>query len=55
MYVLMSERVFSLSEISQLQDSTQAFWGMGKDGKGQNELGKALERLRSYFRLDGRA
>ncbi|KAJ6541805.1 hypothetical protein B0H19DRAFT_1174732 [Mycena capillaripes] len=26
------------------------FWGVGKDGKGQNELGKALERLRAKIR-----
>ncbi|KAF8991533.1 hypothetical protein BDQ17DRAFT_1254835 [Cyathus striatus] len=27
------------------------FWGIGKDGKGRNELGKALERLRSTLKL----
>jgi len=27
-----------------------AFWGLGPDGRGRNELGKALERLRAGFR-----
>ena len=27
-----------------------AFWGCGADGKGKNELGKALVRLRIQFR-----
>ena len=29
------------------QDS---FWGAGANGKGQNQLGKALERLRAELR-----
>ncbi|TRM64439.1 DUF1768-domain-containing protein, partial [Schizophyllum amplum] len=29
---------------------TDDFWGIGKDGKGRNELGKALMRLRDEFR-----
>jgi len=34
-----------------IEDSAaDAFWGIGKDGKGRNELGKALERLRSVLR-----
>ncbi|KAJ6601215.1 hypothetical protein DFH09DRAFT_558811 [Mycena vulgaris] len=29
-----------------VEDSADgAFWGIGKDGQGRNELGKALERL----------
>ena len=27
-----------------------AFWGCGADGKGRNELGKALEQLRARLR-----
>jgi len=27
-----------------------AFWGCGADGKGRNELGRALERLRAQLR-----
>lgn len=27
-----------------------SFWGCGADGKGRNELGKALERLRKRLR-----
>jgi len=31
-----------------IEDSDKdAFWGVGPDGKGRNELGKCLERLRA--------
>lgn len=34
-----------------VEDShVDAFWGVGKNGKGRNELGKALVRLRERFR-----
>lgn len=34
-----------------VQDSDKdAFWGIGADGRGRNELGKALERLRTKLR-----
>lgn len=34
-----------------VQDSDKdAFWGVGPDGNGRNELGKALERLRTQLR-----
>ncbi|KAH9942727.1 hypothetical protein B0H21DRAFT_696088 [Amylocystis lapponica] len=34
-----------------VEDSAKdAFWGIGADGSGSNELGKALERLRSRLR-----
>ncbi|TFK69961.1 DUF1768-domain-containing protein [Pluteus cervinus] len=34
-----------------IEDSDKdAFWGVGPDGKGRNELGKALERLRDQLR-----
>ncbi|KAG6895876.1 hypothetical protein C0992_011836 [Termitomyces sp. T32_za158] len=34
-----------------VEDSDKdAFWGIGPDRKGRNELGKALERLRNKFR-----
>lgn len=33
------------------QDSDKdAFWGVGSDRRGRNELGKALERLRTRLR-----
>ncbi|KAJ3732656.1 hypothetical protein DFJ43DRAFT_1154051 [Lentinula guzmanii] len=36
-----------------VEDSDKdAFWGIGADGRGRNELGKALERLREQFRAD---
>ncbi|KAF9790507.1 hypothetical protein BJ322DRAFT_998827 [Thelephora terrestris] len=31
-----------------------SYWGCGADGKGQNELGKALERLRTRLRKERR-
>jgi predicted NAD-dependent protein-ADP-ribosyltransferase YbiA (DUF1768 family) len=37
--------------LTHVQDSDKdAFWGVGPDGKGRNELGKALERLRTKLR-----
>ncbi|KAJ7762363.1 swarming motility ybiA domain protein, partial [Mycena maculata] len=34
-----------------VEDSAEdAFWGIGKHQRGRNELGKALERLRSQLR-----
>jgi len=34
-----------------VEDSDKdAFWGVGADGRGSNELGKALERLRTKLR-----
>jgi ribA/ribD-fused uncharacterized protein len=36
-----------------IEDSDKdSFWGIGADGRGRNELGKALERLRAQFRGD---
>ncbi|KAF8808629.1 DUF1768-domain-containing protein [Phlegmacium glaucopus] len=38
-----------------IEDSDKdAFWGVGADGKGRNELGKCLERLRARLRGTGR-
>ncbi|XP_006459620.1 hypothetical protein AGABI2DRAFT_191527 [Agaricus bisporus var. bisporus H97] len=37
-----------------VEDSDKdSFWGIGADGKGFNELGKGLERLRSRLRKEG--
>ncbi|KAJ3561708.1 hypothetical protein NP233_g10028 [Leucocoprinus birnbaumii] len=37
-----------------VEDSDKdSFWGIGADGKGSNELGKALERLRARLRREG--
>lgn len=34
-----------------VEDSQKdSFWGVGADGRGHNELGKALERLRTRLR-----
>jgi diaminohydroxyphosphoribosylaminopyrimidine deaminase/5-amino-6-(5-phosphoribosylamino)uracil reductase len=38
-------------ELTVRQDSDKdAFWGIGADRRGRNELGKALERLRTRLR-----
>jgi predicted NAD-dependent protein-ADP-ribosyltransferase YbiA (DUF1768 family) len=43
--------IFNLWRSPLLQDSDKdSFWGVGKDRRGRNELGKALERLRSKLR-----
>lgn len=34
-------------------EKDDSFWGIGKDGTGKNELGKALMRLRDRVRDDG--
>ncbi|KAF8910520.1 hypothetical protein CPB84DRAFT_1672821 [Gymnopilus junonius] len=41
----------SMISTEAVQDSDKdAFWGVGGDGKGRNELGKGLERLRAKLR-----
>ncbi|KAE9399603.1 DUF1768-domain-containing protein [Gymnopus androsaceus JB14] len=40
-----------LVEVSEDSDK-DSFWGIGPDGQGRNELGKALERLRTRLRGD---
>jgi predicted NAD-dependent protein-ADP-ribosyltransferase YbiA (DUF1768 family) len=40
--------VFTFNLLMAVQDSDKdAFWGVGPDGQGRNELGKCLERLRA--------
>jgi predicted NAD-dependent protein-ADP-ribosyltransferase YbiA (DUF1768 family) len=40
--------VFVANSLMAVQDSDKdAFWGVGADGQGRNELGKCLERLRA--------
>lgn len=42
--------VLTISSLMAVQDSDKdAFWGVGADGKGRNELGKCLERLRAIL------
>lgn len=43
--------VFTAILLIDVQDSDKdAFWGVGPDGQGRNELGKCLERLRARLR-----
>lgn len=43
--------LLSTGDLELIEDSpVDPFWGIGKDGQGRNELGKALERLRDKFR-----
>jgi hypothetical protein len=32
---------------------TDSYWGVGRDGKGQNKLGKIIERIRDELRAGG--
>jgi len=43
----LKEELLATGDAELVEDSDKdAFWGVGADGKGRNELGKALERLR---------
>lgn len=45
------EELLATGDAELVEDSYKdAFWGVGADGKGRNELGKALERLRARLR-----
>ncbi|KAJ7757552.1 hypothetical protein B0H16DRAFT_1537045 [Mycena metata] len=47
----LKEELLMSADAELVEDSAEdAFWGIGKDGKGRNELGKALERLRTKLR-----
>jgi len=47
---LMKE-LLSTDDAELIEDSDKdSFWGIGADRRGQNELGKALERLRARLR-----
>ncbi|TFK49471.1 DUF1768-domain-containing protein [Heliocybe sulcata] len=44
------DKLFATGDTSLIEDSPEdPFWGTGADGRGRNELGKALERLRSVL------
>lgn len=43
--------LLSTGDAELVEDSDKdAFWGVGADRRGRNELGKALERLRAKLR-----
>jgi len=44
-----TKRICLVLMVSQDSDK-DAFWGVGSDRRGRNELGKALERLRTRLR-----
>ncbi|KAG5642903.1 hypothetical protein DXG03_001910 [Asterophora parasitica] len=47
----LKEELLATGDAELVEDSDKdAFWGVGADGKGRNELGKALERLREKLR-----
>ncbi|KAG5653228.1 hypothetical protein H0H81_001611 [Sphagnurus paluster] len=49
----LKEELLATGDAELVEDSDKdAFWGVGADGKGRNELGKALERLRAKLRQD---
>jgi len=47
------EELLSTGDAQLIEDSpVDSFWGVGRNGDGRNELGKALVRLRSLLRAD---
>ncbi|KAJ8088532.1 hypothetical protein PM082_022605 [Marasmius tenuissimus] len=47
----LKHELLSTGNAELIEDSDKdAFWGIGADGRGRNELGKALEWLRARFR-----
>jgi diaminohydroxyphosphoribosylaminopyrimidine deaminase/5-amino-6-(5-phosphoribosylamino)uracil reductase len=47
----LKEELLSTGDAELVEDSDKdAFWGVGSDRRGRNELGKALERLRTRLR-----
>ncbi|KAF8141843.1 hypothetical protein EV363DRAFT_1392251 [Boletus edulis] len=49
----LKQELLSTGEAELVEDSDKdAFWGVGPDGKGENQLGKALQRLRAKLRND---
>ncbi|KAG6374827.1 hypothetical protein JVT61DRAFT_4212 [Boletus reticuloceps] len=47
----LKQELLSTGEAELVEDSDKdAFWGVGPDGKGENQLGKALQRLRAKLR-----
>ncbi|KAF9244209.1 hypothetical protein BU15DRAFT_42228 [Melanogaster broomeanus] len=49
----LKEELLSTGDAELVEDSDKdAFWGVGPDGKGENQLGKALQRLRAKLRGD---
>jgi len=50
----LKSQLMSTGNCKFVEDSTtDLFWGIGENGKGRNELGKALERLRHKFMNEG--
>jgi len=48
----LKDELLSTGDADLVENSDKdAFWGIGSDGKGRNELGKALERLRTRLRI----
>ncbi|EGN91902.1 hypothetical protein SERLA73DRAFT_191872 [Serpula lacrymans var. lacrymans S7.3] len=47
----LKKQLLSTGDAELVEDSPKdSFWGVGPDGKGENQLGKALERLRANLR-----
>lgn len=47
----LNNELLSTGDAELVEDSAKdAFWGVGPDGKGENQLGKALQRLRTKLR-----
>jgi ribA/ribD-fused uncharacterized protein len=47
-HLRLADMLYNTGDAELVEDSpTDSFWGIGEDGQGRNELGKALMRLRS--------
>ncbi|KAJ7492059.1 hypothetical protein FB451DRAFT_1022046 [Mycena latifolia] len=52
-FPLLKQELLATGDAQLVEDSSDAFWGRGEDHRGRNELGKALERLRTkLLKLD---
>ncbi|KAJ7131873.1 hypothetical protein C8R43DRAFT_655785 [Mycena crocata] len=49
-YPELTEQLLATGDAELVNDTRNDIWGTGKDGTGRNEMGKALERVRSALR-----
>lgn len=49
---ILKEKLLDTGEAEILEDAPwDSWWGIGKDGKGRNELGKLWQKIRAELRL----
>jgi ribA/ribD-fused uncharacterized protein len=48
--LILKKKLLDTKDAMLIEDSkTDAFWGIGKNGKGRNELGKLLMKIRKHY------